>query len=77
MTRHYVRTHTTDTAIFSERKEKDNRHQSIKQFIHLYVRVDKLERQKAGVSIIIQKNIEKYIKTWKPIIGCIVKLMYA
>lgn len=50
-----------DTAIVSKTKEKGNGNKNTKEFIHLYTGVDKSERAKSGVSIIIHNRLKKSI----------------
>lgn len=63
-----------DIAVLSETKKKGNGIENIKEYIHIYTGVDKNERAQAGISILIHKRLQKYIKSWESFSERIIKL---
>lgn len=63
-----------DIAILTETKKKGNGIENTNDFTHLYTGVEKHERARAGVSILIHGKLKKYIKSWEPMNERIIKL---
>jgi len=56
-----------DIVALTETKKKGKGSELIDEYIHLYSGVNKGSRAKAGVSLLIKKNLSKNIKDWKAI----------
>lgn len=63
-----------DIAILSETKKKGAGCEKTKYYTHYYSGVDKSERAKCGISIIITRKLEKKVKCWEQINERIIKL---
>ena len=63
-----------DIAILSETKKKGNGNEKCKNYIHFYSGVEKSERARAGVSIMINRRLSRFVKSWDPIDERISKL---
>lgn len=63
-----------DIAILSETKKKGAGCERSKYYTHYFSGVDKSERAKCGISIIIRRKLEKRVKCWEHINERIIKL---
>lgn len=50
--------------VLTETKKKGNGREIMDEYIHIWSGVNKAERAKAGVSILIRKTVEKFIKNY-------------
>ena len=62
-----------DIVALAETKRKGRGSEQIDDYVHLYSGVDKANRAKAGISLLIRKRLTRYIKDWDPISERIIK----
>ncbi|XP_072380622.1 uncharacterized protein [Diabrotica undecimpunctata] len=63
-----------DIMIMTETKKKGNGTEKMGEIIHCWSGIDKKERAKAGIAIILKKKWEPAIENWEPINERIAKL---
>ena len=56
-----------DIVVLTETKKKGHGNERKGEYLHFYSGVDKERRARAGVSILINKNLEKYVKNWNAV----------
>lgn len=60
--------------VLTETKKKGNGMEIKGSYIHLYSGVQKHQRAKRGVSVLIKKKLQKYITSWEPIDENLIKV---
>jgi len=66
-----------DIAVITETKKKGKGSENLGYYDHFYSGVDKDKRAQQGVSILIQRNLRKFITTWEAISERIIKMNLA
>jgi hypothetical protein len=49
--------------------------ENLKENIHCYSGVNKYERARAGISIAVQRKLQRFVKNWEPINERIIKVV--
>lgn len=63
-----------DVCVLTETKKKGKGNEQIGKYIHFYSGVNKTQRAKRGVSIVVHQKLKNYIKEWEELDERIIKL---
>ena len=69
--------YNADVAVLTETKKKGRGSEELENFIHLYSGVNKEHRARAGVSILVNKKLRNFVRSWEQINERIIRLNMA